>query len=124
MSIAGQNLKNIINLRVRNYPLESFQNMWMNTILNLLVDLADTGGSGGSSESALKVVSANFTTATDCPLSALNGENLAIYWNDANKFLDSATDFTPYVGGGFTILIPGFNSTTANYTFYVFIQSN
>lgn len=125
MSTQTDYIKTLINQRVRNYPVTAFQDMWMNTILNLIVDLfAGGGGSGGSGEGVFKVTSADFTTATNCPITALVGLTLAVYWNDTNKFLDHGTDFTELVGGGFQILIPGFDSSTATYTFYVFVQTN
>jgi hypothetical protein len=66
--------------------------------------------------------SSNFTTATNCPITADNGMTLQIYWNDAGRYLIQGTDFNPLAGGGFTITIPGFNATTTNYSFYVFAQ--
>lgn len=68
------------------------------------------------------ITSSVFTTSVDCPIPAFNGMALQIYWNDAGRYLILATDFTPLAGGGFTILIPGFNATTTNYSFYVFAQ--
>lgn len=124
MSLQGQNIINQINLYIRNYPLEGFQDMRLNAILLQLVTLADAGGGGGSSAGCLKVTQANFSNATDCNLTALVGETLAVFMNDIPKFLDIGIDMHMLPGGGFGIDIPGFNATTNNYTFYVFIQTN
>jgi len=119
-----QNLINDINQYVRNYPLQSFQNLRLNSILLRLANGGTGGGGGGSGFNPVPVTSANFTTATDCPLIALNGLNLLIFFNESQKFIYQETgDWTPLVGGGFTILIPGFDSTTANYHFVVYVIS-
>lgn len=117
-------INTLIDQRVRNYPVESFKDMWMNTILHLINNKTSGGGGGGGTEGVTKVTSANFTSSTDCPIVSLVGSTLAVYWNDVNKFLEHGTDFTELVGGGFTILIPGFNSGSATYTFYVFVQTD
>jgi hypothetical protein len=53
---------------------------------------------------------------------ALNGEILQVFWNDQSRFLNYATEWVNYAGGGFTVTIPGFNSADAVYTFYVYSQ--
>jgi hypothetical protein len=117
-------LDQLIDKYCRNYGPEFFHNMNGNTILHLLVQLADAGGSGGGSgnpETPLVVTSANFINATDCPIVGFNGLNLSIYMAGINKFITQAdSEWTPLVGGGFKITIPGFNSTSATFTFYVF----
>jgi hypothetical protein len=64
--------------------------------------------------------SSNFTTATNCPIPAYNGMQLAVFWNDANRYLVQGIEWNPLSGGGFTILLPGFDATTTNYSFYIF----
>lgn len=66
--------------------------------------------------------SSSFSGSTICPVVAFNGMTLQIFWNDAQRYLVQGTDFTPLSGGGFTIIIPGFDATTTNYSFYVFAQ--
>lgn len=77
---------------------------------------------GSTSPGPLPVTSTSFSTGVDCPLPALNGMALNIFWNDANRYLTQGVDWTPLAGGGMTILIPGFNATTTNYSFFIFNQ--
>ena len=81
------------------------------------------GGSGGgasSKYSIIPVTSANFSGPVNCPLPATSGMNLAIFFNENNKFiLIDAGEWAPLAGGGFTILIGGFDSTVYNYHFFV-----
>lgn len=74
-----------------------------------------TGGS------TLAVDSSNFGgDPINCPLPVLVNKNLAIFYNEAQRFiLKDAGEWSDLPGGGFKILIPGFDSTTANYHFYV-----
>lgn len=74
-----------------------------------------TGGS------TLPIVSANFGgNPTDCSLPVLVNKNIAIFYNEAQRFiLKDAGEWISLPGGGFRILIPGFDSTTANFHFYV-----
>lgn len=67
-------------------------------------------------------VSADFSTSVNLPIPAYNGMQLSIFWNDANRYLVQGADWTPLAGGGCTILIPGFDATTTNYSFYIFNQ--
>lgn len=66
--------------------------------------------------------SSNFSTSTNCPIASDNGMTLQIFWNDAQRYLVQGVDFAPITGGGFTIIISGFDATTSNYSFYVFAQ--
>lgn len=124
MSIAAQNIINQINLYVRQDPVRSYQNMRLNSILLQMVDFFDTGGGGtGATAGVLKITSANFINATDCPLIALDGDNLNVRMKGIGD-LDDVTDFHILPGGGFGIDIPGFDATANSYTFYVQIQLN
>jgi hypothetical protein len=125
MSVTGQNLTNQINAVVRNYAPDAFHNMGMNNILLLFVQWIDSiagSGSGTAAPSVVPVTAANFTTATDCPQPLLNGDSLVIFWNDVGKFLTKGTDWIDFVGGGFTIIIPGFDATgvNSNCQFYIY----
>lgn len=126
MSIWAQGLINLINQKVRNYPLESFQDMNMNSILIQIVQQIDNviGGGPISEANCLSVTQANFTTTKDCPLTALNGFSLAIFMQDVGNFLVKGRDWQDYPGGGFTMLIPGFDATANNYQFYVYTLAN
>jgi hypothetical protein len=70
----------------------------------------------------LSITSTDFSTATNCPITSLNGMGLIIFWNDLNRYLIPGTEWTPLAGGGFTVTVPGFNATTNTYSFYVFNQ--
>ena len=123
MSTTAQNIINQINKYCRNYATEFFHDMNGNRILLQLVQWID-GISGGTFQAAsmVPVTRADFTHATKCPLIALNGKNLNIYWNEGNKWIEKdAGEWTDLVGGGFQITIDGFNSGDANYHFKCFI---
>lgn len=122
MSANAENIKVLVNKYIRNYPADAFLNQRLNSILLQIVDLADTaGGGGGDGSVIIPLTSADFTTATDCALTSLAGKGIAVYFNENSKFLEQdAGEWADLVGGGFRVLIPGFNSTTANYHFYVF----
>jgi len=123
MSANAENIKVLINRWVRNYAVSAFHDLRLNAILLLLVDLADAaGGGGGNGSSVVELRSANFSNATDCPLTTLAGSNLAIFWNDVPRFLDKdAGEWSDLPGGGFKINISGFNATTSNYLIYAFV---
>lgn len=74
--------------------------------------------------STFKFISADFINATDCPALALNGLGLAIFFNENQIFLNAGIDFSYLPGGGFKILISGFDATSNNYTFYVSVLTN
>ncbi|HMI62487.1 MAG TPA: hypothetical protein VK518_16335 [Puia sp.] len=82
-------------------------------------------GAGGVSGgfSLRTITSANFTSATDCPLPALLGDSLQVFWNDLGRFLDQGTEWVYLAGGGFRILQPDFDATTANFSFKVYSNS-
>lgn len=124
-SANAQNLINFINAYVRNYPVTAFQDMRMNSILLQLVDFIDGVSSGTiNAATVIPVESVNFTNATDCPQVALNGRTFELFFNENGKFITIAdTEWAYLVGGGFRVLIPGFDSTTANYHFYIFPTS-
>ena len=95
----------------------------MNGGQNLSGIIPSGGGGGGSSSkyAVIPLTSANFSGPVNCPMPAQNGMNLAIFFNENTKFiLVSAGEWTPLAGGGFTMTIPGFDSTTYNYHFFVF----
>lgn len=123
MSANAENIKTLINQIVRNYAVQSFQNMGMNRILLMLTDLADAyGGGGGNGSVIVQLTSANFINATDCPLTTLAGKNIAVFWNENSAFLEKdKSEWADLAGGGFRVLVPDFNSSTANYHFYAYV---
>ena len=82
--------------------------------------------------SPVKIISSDFANATDW-----NGANiynqpilpnyyLQVFWNDVNRFLDIGTEWVR-TAQGFQIInngttITGFDATTSNYTFYIYIS--
>ena len=124
MSVTRDNLRALINQFVRNYAVTAFLDMKLNMILNMMIDWIDSGGTTGPIvvvPGLYPITSADFINATDCPITALNGYNLQIYWNESNRFLIKADgEWTDLAGGGFRVLISGFDSTTATFHFYIY----
>lgn len=124
MSANAENIKNQIYRWIRNYAVEAFHDLRLQTILLQMVDLLDAagGGAGGTGSIVTELRSVNFSNATDCPLTTLAGKNLAIFWNDIPRFLDKdAGEWSDLPGGGFKINISGFDATTNNYILYAFV---
>jgi hypothetical protein len=70
----------------------------------------------------LLLTSANFTTATDCPVATFYNKKIALFWNEGQKYLfEDQGDFSYLPGGGFRILLPGFDKSIQNYHFYASI---
>jgi hypothetical protein len=124
VSANAENIKTQINQFIRNYAVEAFHNMRLNAILLQMVDLCDvtSGGNGGTQSILAQVTSANFINATDCPLTTFAGKNIAVFFNENNKFIEKdASEWDDLPGGGFKVLIPGFDSSAANFHFYVYV---
>lgn len=121
----ASNIDAQIDLYVRNNALDAFTNLNLNRILHLINQLADANsGASAAAGDILPLTSANFIDATNCPIPSLNGINLRIYYGEANRFLEQDQgEWQPYTGGGFTVLVEGFDSTKQNYHFYVFKES-
>jgi hypothetical protein len=81
------------------------------------------GGGGGSGFSMHALSSSNFTSSTSCPIPALNNDSLQIFWNDVGRFLQEGTEWQNYSGGGFSILIPGFNASTSSYSLTLYANN-
>lgn len=129
MSPTAQAIANQINEYIRNTPLDAFADLNLNRILLNMLALADvTGGGGGGNAYAglcIPIVSANFTDATNCGMSFLAGTPIEVYWEEGQRFLKKDQgEITDKPGGGFTVGIPGFNSATDNFHFYVFPASS
>jgi hypothetical protein len=117
----------LINANVDNYPNKAFQNNTLRTILLLMTgQLPGGGGSGVASGATYKFTGADFSTSTNLPIPTLSGLNLAVFFNDIQRYLTKGTEWTDLSGGGITITIPGFDATTTNLNsvFYVSIQAN
>lgn len=68
----------------------------------------------------LPVTSSLFTGPTTLPLAQFVNKKLAIFWNEGQRYLlEDLGDFSYLPGGGVTILVTGFDSTTTNYHLYV-----
>ncbi len=50
-----------------------------------------------------------------------NNKVLQIFWNDIPRFIYDPAEWTYVVGGGFRILIDGFDANTNDYNLYVFV---
>jgi hypothetical protein len=123
MSANAENIKVLINQKVRNYAVDSYKDMALNRILLMMTDLADSyGGGGGNGSVIVQATSANFTNTTDCPLTTLAGKNIAVFWNENQRFIEKdAIEWDDLPGGGFRVLIAGFDATAANFHFYVYV---
>jgi len=126
MSANAENIKTLINSYVRNYAVSAFQSMRLNRILLLLTDLADAAGGGvGNGAVVVRVTSSDFSNATDCPLTTLAGQNIAIFYNENQRFIEKdavgGPEWSDLAGGGFRVLIPGFDKSAANFHFYVYV---
>lgn len=85
--------------------------------------LATNGASSFWNAPHVSITSADFDSATECPLSSLAAFTLSIYWSDlANFIYESAGQWAALPGGGFEILIPGFDATLQDYHFEVFLK--
>lgn len=104
---------------IDNYGVKAFHNMNLHRILSLMLQILGSGGGSTSPPNGyfptLTITQADFTTATDCPIPALDGYNIEVFYNDVSRYLDIGTDWQVFVGGGFTILIPGFDATASGF---------
>lgn len=50
-----------------------------------------------------------------------NNKILQIFWNDIPRFIYDPTEWSYVIGGGFKILIPGFDASVNDYNLYVFV---
>lgn len=126
----ASNINLMIDQYVRNNALDSFTNLNLNRILHLITQLADANsGASSAGGNIVAITSANFLVvsgqpAINCPIPSLNNRLIRVYYEEANRFLEQdAAEWQPYTGGGFTILIPGFDATKNTYHFYVFLES-
>lgn len=85
--------------------------------------LLGSGTAGGNSFSMRTVVSANFSTGINCPLPSLNNDSLQIFWNDLGRYLDEGSEWQNLSGGGFSILVPGFDASAHGYTLTVYANN-
>lgn len=115
--------KDLINQYVTQYPYDCFNNQWLKTILLLQEDEIEAGQSGGGGGtgffSTIYVTSANFSNTTDCPLTSLNGFTFQVWDNDMNRYLYPTTEWQPLSGGGFRVLLAGFNASTDAHNFFI-----
>lgn len=118
-------IRSFNNTYVGNYAVSAFHEMRMNRLINMILDYLSSGGGGGTVTGVTyEVTGANFTSTVDCPIPALDGISICVFWNDASRYLVNGVDFTDLVGGGFTVLvggIPGFDATGANLTSRFFV---
>lgn len=131
MSAQADNIDAQIDTYIGNVGLTAFQNLNLNRILHLINHLADANsGASTSTSDIIPMTSANFivptggSAATDCPISSLQGIPIRIVWGEQFKFLEQDNgEWQALSGGGFRVLIPGFDASKGNYHFYVFKES-
>ncbi len=70
-----------------------------------------------------KLTSADFnqTDGITCTNTEWEHNSLVIVWDDLPKVLEPNVDYSLIVGGGFQILIPGFDARTTNYNLTVWL---
>jgi hypothetical protein len=113
-----------INNDITNYAPKAFKNRRLWNILLRMVAWIQSGGTTGpiTAPSIYAVTSVNFTTNTQCPITALDGQNIQVFWNEVQRYLEQdAGEWTDLAGGGFEVLIAGFNKNDAVYHFKVSI---
>lgn len=125
MSPNASNIIRQINLYIRNYAPTAFSNFNLNRILQLLTQLADGAGGGVAVASGTyRFPSASFIDPgsgkkTDVVAPVLNGYAIALFWNQGQRYLESDLgEFSYLPGGGFRVLIPGFDASLDNFQFY------
>lgn len=123
MSAEGQNLLQFINKWVRNSAVDAFHNLRLNSILQRLANLADAASGGvGTGSFVVEVTQADFSNATDCPLIALNGKTFALFYDESSRHLhQDAAEWSYLAGGGFKILMDGFDATAVGASFHFVI---
>lgn len=88
------------------------------------IDSAGRAGTGGGSGFSIrKITSANFSAFADCPLPALNNDSLQIFWNDLGRFLTEGSEWQNLAGGGFRILVPGFDAIANSYSLTLYANN-
>lgn len=71
-----------------------------------------------------KITSADFEGPTECPLPQFAAFDLEIFFCDLPNFIfESAGQWAALPGGGFEVLISGFDSTSWNYTFIIMLKA-
>ena len=68
----------------------------------------------------IPITSADFTDATNYDNPYIVGKNLAIFWNDVPKYIQSPDEWVS-TATGINIVIDGFDSTQYDYTLYIYI---
>lgn len=69
------------------------------------------------------ITQADFSSAKECPLPELAPFSFSIYWSDLANFIYADAGQWAYLpGGGFEILIPGFDATGSNCNFELFLK--
>lgn len=116
-------LQTDIDAFVTTYPLDSFLNKMMHSILSRMLSfISGGGGNGVGFTQILQFTSANFTTSTQCASAALDGATYLLFMNENNRFLKADIgEFSSISGGGFQINLPSFDKSKNNYHFYAFI---
>jgi hypothetical protein len=72
---------------------------------------------------SLSLTSANFTSATECPLPDLEFSKFSLYYSDlANFIYEDINQWVYLTGGGFEVLIPGFDANANNVHFELFLK--
>ncbi len=123
MSAAAENIKILIDRFCRNDGIKFFHDLRGNQILKLLTDLADVASGGvGTGSFVVPVTSANFSNATDCPLTTLAGKQIIVFYNEGQRFLEQdAGEWADLAGGGFRVLLSGWDKAQATYHFVVYV---
>lgn len=127
MSPNAANVIEQVNKYIRNYAPDAFSDFNLNRILILITQLADANGGGGPVASGqYKFRSADFVDPgsgkkTDVVAPILLGFDLSVFVNQYQRYLDPDTEFSLLAGGGFRILVPGFDASTDNFLVYATI---
>lgn len=97
----------------------------LNTLITKIINYINNSIAFGAS--IIPKTSSDFAVdGVTCNIPTLVGKNFEIFLNDLNRFIYNEVgnqEWDYVVGGGFKILIPGFNANTGNYHLYIFPKS-
>lgn len=98
----------------------------LNTLVTKIINYINN--SVATSSSVISITSDDFSVdGVTCVLPDLSGVNFEIFLNDINRFIYNEVgnqEWDYVVGGGFKILIPGFDANTADYHLYLFPKAS
>ncbi len=120
----------VINMRITDDRYLVFQTTGAVNVKRRLITTTQLCSQGSGLGSPIQpsgplhnpVTSPDFTNATTYNDPNLLNINYHLFFNDNSVFLTEGVEYTKLPGGGFTILIAGFDATLHFYTFFIEVQ--